>query len=161
MSPSTRDRDKVAARRKQVLEMRAAGATFAAIAKETGHKTPGAAAQDFGRAMKARRSELVSAGVDQLVLLELERLDTLERVTQNLLRSASSDGARHDPALSLRAIDRLLRISWRRSALFEQAGLGVPGVPVPAQPGRDDREEEDPFDEVEAARDRRRRAARG
>lgn len=136
--------------------MRSAGATFASIAEQTGHKSAAAAAQDFARAMACCWSELAAAGPDLNVVLELERLDTLERVTQNLLRQATSDGARHDPALALRAVDRLVRISWRRSALIEQSRLGAPAAaPAPSEDLGEDR-----FDEVEAARARRRANAR-
>src|SRR6185437_6799537 len=106
MAASRRTQAAVAARRAQVVLLRAAGDTFPAIAEKTGHKSAAAAAVDFARAMRARQSELAAAGPDLNVVLELERLDTLERVTQNLLRQAASDGVRHDPALALRAVDR-------------------------------------------------------
>lgn len=147
MPASQRVQREVAERRERVLRGRAAGLTYQQIADgEPTLSTASAAVQDAARALRARARERVIEG-DPLSL-ELERLDVLERAAQTVLRTAATGNA--NPGLVLKAIDRLTRISQRRSLL-----LGIAGRPK--QQGDSEPSE---LDEVAAQR-RRRRAAQG
>jgi hypothetical protein len=139
MPASARDQRRVAQRRARVLQLRAAGATFQQIADAEGLATASAAVMDVRRALDATGAALAVLA-EQHVTLELERLDSAERAAQNVLRGAAQQGANHDPDLVLRSIDRLVRISARRSSLL---GLDASperhhGPPPQAQSRRDE-----------------------
>jgi|SRR5215471_13872982 len=145
---SQREQRLVAERRDRVLAKRSAGMTYQQIAdSEPSLSTASAAVQDAARALKAHASERLREG-DPLTL-ELERLDQLERAAQTVMRTAAS-GPAPSPGLVLKAIDRLTRISARRSAL-----LGLSNV---LQPNGE--RQPNGLDEVAAQR-RKRRAAQG
>ena len=153
MTASRRNQREVAKRRENVLAMRGAGASWQAIAEATGHKSAGAAAQDAARGLRAIQAELAEHA-DLHVVLEVQRLDHLERVTQNLLRAAANPDARtHDPLMALRAVDRLVRISQHRALLLHMAegsiGTGADDAPVGDDEG-------DSVDQLAARRARRR-----
>jgi hypothetical protein len=128
---SRRQQAAVAARRARVLELRAAGMTFAQIADELRPDgmsyTPAHAVQDAHRALadvKTGRDRL--AGLDQT--LELVRLDELTRAATIVMRAALRTGAdTYDPARALRAVDRLVDISDARRKLL---GLDAKRGPV-------------------------------
>lgn len=148
MPASQRQQREVAERRERVLSKRAAGMSYQQIAdSEPTLSTASAAVQDAARALRARARERVTEG-DPLAL-ELERLETLERAAQTVMRTAATSGA--NPALVLKAIDRLTRISQRRSLL-----LGIGSAPQ----GKQGASANSGLDEVAAQR-RRRRAAQG
>lgn len=147
MPASQRVQREVAERRERVLRARAAGLTYAQIAEsEPTLSTASAAVQDAARALRARARERHVEG-DPLSL-ELERLDLLERAAQTVLRTAATGNS--NPGLVLKAIDRLTRISQRRSLL-----LGIAGPQ--RQQGAS---ESSGLDEVAAQR-RKRRTAQG
>jgi hypothetical protein len=104
-----------------VLALRAAGLTFAQIARATGQRSAGAAGKDYARALAARRAEARAAGgLDEA--LELERLDGLTRSAHTVMTQAQRDG---DGELVLQAVDRLLRVSKRRGEVLGwAAGAG-------------------------------------
>jgi hypothetical protein len=140
--PASRSKQaEVAARRARALSLRAAGLTYQAIADELGHRSAQAACVDVSRALDARKG-LLGGQADLFVTLELERLDSLERAVQTVLRQASADG---DRSMVLRAADRLVRVSERRAKLLGlDAGGGDSEVP-----------EVNPLDELRARRERR------
>ena len=143
MPASERQQREVAARRERVLAKRAAGMTYQQIADdEPALKNAACAVVDAERALKARGRERIREG-DPLTL-ELERLDALERSAQTIMRNAVRD----NPALALKAIDRLTRISQRRTALL--------GLHDTADRGQ--RRSASGLDEVAAQRSKRRRA---
>ena len=110
----------VAERRARALQLRAAGLSYQAIADQLGYSSRRAAAQDVTRAL-ADRQGLLDTQSALFVSLELERLDSLERAVQGVMRQAAADGER---SIVLRAADRLLRIAERRAALL---GLDASG----------------------------------
>jgi len=147
MPASERQQREVAARRERVLSMRASGLTYQQIAdSEPTLSTASAAVQDAARALKAHAKQRVIEG--DALTLELDRLETLERAAQTVMRTAATGGA--NPALVLKAIDRLTRISQRRSTLLGLSGL-TPNPQSGAVSG---------IDELAQQR-RRRRAAQG
>ena len=107
-------RAEVAERRAKALQLRAAGLTYQAIADQLGYTSRRVAAQDVTRALQDRQG-LLDTQATLFVSLELERLDSLERAVQTVMRQASADGER---SIVLRAADRLLRIAERRAALL-------------------------------------------
>lgn len=148
MPASQRQQRQVAERRDRVLSKRAAGMTYQQIAdSEPTLSTASAAVQDAARALRTRARERVHEG-DPLAL-ELERLETLERTAQTVMRTAATGGA--NPALVLKAIDRLTRISARRSLLLGIGGHREQGAAPDDKSG---------LDEVAQQR-RKRRAAQG
>jgi hypothetical protein len=130
MPASNREQRRVAARRAKVLELRAAGETFEAIAAECGHKTAAAAAQDFTRALSGRK-EILDSQVGLFLTLEQERLDGLERVVRTSLKEAGEAG---EHLLVLRCTDRLLRISEHRSNLLRLTRAAPLGRPATDEP---------------------------
>lgn len=96
--------------------MRAAGQKWETIADELGYATRGAACNDVARALAERITEQNDAG-DQLRELELEHLDVLRRRLGKLIENDADD------EVALKAIDRLIKISERRSKL---QGLDAP-----------------------------------
>jgi hypothetical protein len=107
-------------RRAMVLDLRAQGYSFAHIAGKLGLASPQAAAIDVTRALESARDALAEqAGV--FAVLEGVRLDGLEVAAQEILASAQ---AADDDELALKAVDRCVRISERRSRLL---GLDVKG----------------------------------
>jgi hypothetical protein len=137
MPASPSQQEKVAARRLKALAMRAAGATYPQIARECGHKTPAAAAQDVTRALQARK-KLDDGQAPLSGVLEAERIDMLERTVQATLRRASTA---QDGPLVLKAAGTLLGISKRREAL-----LGIQTA------GQQPQEQASPVDELRARR---------
>ena len=107
-------RDEVAARRARVLQLRAAGLSFQAIAEQVGHRSASAAAQDAARALKDRK-HLLDDQAALAVTLEAERLDALERAAQAVLQTSVRGG---DHETALRSVDRLVRLSDRRGRLL-------------------------------------------
>lgn len=150
MPASARVQAEVADRRARVLALRAAGATFQQIAdQEPALKSAPAAAMDVKRALEARGTDLAKFA-DLHTVLELERLDGLERAAQMIMRAAVN-GPIPDPKLALRAIDRLQRISVSRRRLL--------GLDQARRDGGDGGERQGGFiDEIAAHRNRRRRA---
>jgi len=143
---SQRKQREVAERRERVLGKRAAGLTYQQIAdSEETLSTASAAVQDAARALQARARDRVVEG-DPLTL-ELERLETLERAAQTVMRTAATGNT--NPALVLKAIDRLTKISARRSML-----LGLASRPKQGESSTSG------LDEVAQQR-RKRRAAQG
>jgi hypothetical protein len=61
---------------RQVIELRRAGATFDDIARAIGFKHPSGAQQAYARALKR---VLVEAGAEEVRVMELDRLDRLQR----------------------------------------------------------------------------------
>jgi hypothetical protein len=159
MPASERKRRDVAARRAKALAMRAAGATFQQIADTVpGYRTAGAACQDITRALRARAAEQLAAGPDTWVTLELERLDTIDRAANVVMNRADAAG---DPVLVLRAADRIMRISDRRTLLLGMAP-GAAGRGQGGGGGPDgDQDDGDVIDELGAERTRRRGTAYG
>lgn len=113
----------------RLLALRATGLSPAAIAeqeaRELGRKARPAAAvkADIDAALNARREDVVEEAKDALVVLELERLDALQRAAEATLRSANAGRCAHcgrspDPELALRAIGHLTRLSSRRAVLL-------------------------------------------
>lgn len=145
MPASQSKQAEVAERRARALQLRAAGMHYQAIASELGYRTRGAAAQDVTRALKDRQG-LLDTQTALFATLELERLDSLERAVQTVMRQASAAG---EPSLVLRAADRLLRIAERRAALL---GLDADGK------GKDEPEPVSPLDELRSRRERNRAA---
>lgn len=112
--------EEVRRRRARALTLSAAGMAPADIAeqeaRETGKapRSAKAVAADIARALRDRE-EIGENERELLIALELERLDSLQRATEALLRVARND---REQSLALRAVDRLLRIGERRSALL-------------------------------------------
>jgi len=147
---SERQRREVAARRERVLSMRATGMTYQQICDtEPTLKTASAAVQDASRALKAHAGERVVEG--DALTLELERLASMERAAQTVMRTAATAN-NPSPRVVLQAIDRLVRISARRDALL--------GISVAARAQQGPRGGDQGFDEVAAQR-RKRRAEQG
>jgi hypothetical protein len=107
----------VAARRAEVLRLRAAGLTYQQLADQLGYPTPAAAALDVSRALKARKA-LLDRQAGDLATLELERLDALERRLQTVLADAAQA---KDHATIIAASDRLLRVVEARRKLADAA----------------------------------------
>jgi hypothetical protein len=145
MPASKREQAIVAARRERVLAKRAAGMTFAQIADDEGLSSPARAVEDVTRALKGRFSQRFTASSS--ALLELERLDVLERAAQTVMRNAAAKNA--NPKLVLAAIDRLTAISRRRATL-----LGLTG-------GESVAREQTGENDIERARRRRAERRRG
>ena len=141
MPASHNKQQEVRARRAKALAMRASGATFSQIAKECGHKTPAAAAQDVARALKERQ-QLDEGQRPLSATLEEERLDSIQRIVETTLRRAS---AAQDGSLVLKAAGRLLDIGKRREALGAVQGADD----KPAQ-------QMSPIDELRDRRERKR-----
>jgi hypothetical protein len=146
--PTERERREVAARRDRVLSMRAAGMTYQQICdNEPTLSTASAAVQDAQRALKLRAHER-DVEADALSL-ELERLGSMERAAQTVMRTAATQGSQR---MVLDAIDRLVQISRRRDALL--------GLSMRAQSHDGEPDSGQGFDEVAAQR-RKRRAGKG
>lgn len=124
-------------RRDRILQLRAAGMTLSAIAEVelteglvTSKRSIAAISGDIKRALR-ERGEANSATRDDLVTLELERLDLAHRAAETALRSAQGGrcgacGRGGDPAQVMAAIDRILRVGERRSRL---QGLDAKAAP--------------------------------
>jgi hypothetical protein len=121
-----------------------------------GYRTAAAAAQDVTRALATRKVELAGTRGLQLYL-ELDRLDRLEVRVNGLLAAVSDPGKPkyYDPGLAARLVDRLVRISARRSSLL---GLDK-GASNDAGSGSSDDEVPSRRDEIAARR--RQRIAEG
>lgn len=132
-------RAQVAERRTAAIALRAEGRSWDEIAAQLGYKTRGAACQDVSRALEVRLQEQ-NDQIDHLRAIELERLDAMEREVwvvlrarhvkvsgANIVREDGEDGEPGEPLIDdapvLAAVDRLNRISERRSKLL---GLDAP-----------------------------------
>lgn len=146
MTASRLKQAEVAERRRRLLASLASGMTMAQIAAlDPGENdwvaafdgSPGRVAQEARRALEAAAAadaEIAS----RYVTLELERLAAAERrVQQILIRAADA----RDGGLALRAVDRVIRLSERRSELLAlNAGRDSrnPAGPVPDRDDGDD-----------------------
>jgi hypothetical protein len=128
---SERQRAEVADRRARVLRMRTAGMTWDAIAAEVGKAQRQAAAAaglpaprtrysgkhavvDAKRALAEAQGRLAELA-DLHLVMEMERLDGLQRTTETLMRQSIQAGDRWQ---ALRAVDRLVQIGRRRDSLL-------------------------------------------
>lgn len=116
-----------AQRQARRLLLRAAGLTPQAIAeqegRETGRQVSAATVNaDITRALQGRK-DLQDAQRELFVVMEAERLDTLQRTAEQVLQQARrSDpctvcGRAGSDQVVMKALDRLLRIQERRTAL--------------------------------------------
>ena len=131
MPASRMTQREVAERRAQVLKSRAAGMDWGQIARTVpGVKDAAAAAQDHRRALAGARELRALAGDEGAGALELElqRLDAAALAVEGVLRTAAADPDAHDRVL--RAVDRIARLSERRSEL-----LGLGQAPAGARAG--------------------------
>ena len=119
------DKVELAERRARALDLRKAGHTFDAIARDLGCSISNA------RKLVSRGLYLTIAGpAAELRQLEGERLDSIHALLwQRLHRPAQGH---RDPGPDLKAIDRLLRISAQRAALW---GLNTPTTVKVELPG--------------------------
>lgn len=136
-----------ARRRIRLLTLKAHGFTYEQIAEREAEETgrPPRPAHAIAREISqllGKKKEINDEQRAFMVTLELERLDALQASTEALLRQARNDG---EKALALRAIDRLLRIAERRSALI---GLDV-------KYGQIEAPADTPIDEIKKRRDRK------
>jgi hypothetical protein len=142
VTASARAQQETSRRRERIVGMRAAGMTYEAIGRAEG-VSAAAAAQHYTRALRDRAGAQQSAGDD--VALELIRLDGYERAANAVLAQSrrilnpAAPATEHlmlDPDLALRAVDRLVRISRRRSEVLGWdlvAGDGERSQPLPGQ----------------------------
>jgi len=137
MSASADRQRKVSDRRAKVLRLRVSGLSWSEIAGVTGHKTAAAAAQDAARALRERKS-LLAEERDLLIALEQERLDAAEKAANTVLVNAKAAG---EGELVLKAVDRIVRIAQRRSAL---SGFDAPK----RQADQPTREADNPLDGI-------------
>lgn len=130
-------------RRERVLVLAAAGYTPAQIADQI-PSLPNAnrAAEELRRALQARTSQRRSLGAAGSIDLELARLDTLQRTAEGVLRRAAANDEHQK--LTLGAVDTLLRVSKRRTAL-----TAIEGTDPPRQ------EQGDYLDELQRRRERK------
>ena len=124
-------RDEVTARRARVLQLKAAGLSYQAIADQVGLPTAAAAAQDATRALKDRKG-LLDDQAALFVTLEVERLDGLERAAQAVLQTAVKAG---DHETVLQSVDRLVRLSERRGRLLSLNAASPAEAAPPGQRG--------------------------
>jgi hypothetical protein len=99
--------------------------------------SPGRVAQEARRALEQAAANDAEIA-DRYVTLELERLAAAERRVQQILIRASDA---RDGLLALRAVDRVIRLSERRSellALNADRSRRNPAGPAPAEEDRDD-----------------------
>jgi len=139
MPASASKMQQVRERRLKALRLRAAGATYEAIAKACGLKSAAAACVDVTRAL-ADTKLLLDKEAAWYTVLEQERLDLMQRTIEDALRSAAGN-----PQLQMQLTDRLLRISQRRTRM-----LGLDAKEGQEQP------QESPLDELRRRRDRKR-----
>jgi Arc/MetJ family transcription regulator len=148
--------------------LREAGLSCQAIADELGLRNAHAAADDVYQALELHRSEM-SRLADLHVTLELGRLDSHERAAQTVLRTAATSG---DQATVLKAIDRLVRVSARRSKLLgletegkqrrdASAAAAAAAALASGEPARKDIVEKLRDDLASKRREKRRRAGYG
>lgn len=123
MPASAGKQAEVRARRARALRMKAAGATYESIAEACGHKSAAAACMDVTRALADQKTLLDREAVF-FVVLEHERLETLQRTLELAMRQTQDTDAK------LRIADRLLRLSARRASMH---GFDANGVPRPVQ----------------------------
>lgn len=103
-------------RRSDAIRLRIDGLSYEAIAGQLGYTDRSAAF----KAVEAGRRELLAEPAAELVTLETDRLDVMLVNAWQVLNDAKAAG---DGDLRLRALDRLVRISERRSRLL---GLDAP-----------------------------------
>ena len=130
------DRAKVAARRAEVVRMKAAGMSASAIGAELG-MSPNAVRVDLSRALEAATRERARTGAMDIEL-ELARLDVAERTAQAVRLTAQGSSEYAYQFLALGAVDRLLRIHDRRAKLLALAAAVGKGRERDGATGRDD-----------------------
>ncbi|MEV5819285.1 hypothetical protein AB0L22_08930 [Micromonospora haikouensis] len=133
--PTKPQRVAIAERRAKNVALRMAGKSWAAIAAELDYGSPGAACQDFSRALEASIAEQ-HRSVELYREEELQRLDMLlaeawavlkrQHVTVShgrVIRDEETDKPLIDDGPTLAAIDRVLKIQERRAKYL---GLDAP-----------------------------------
>lgn len=148
MSASRLDQKRVADRHRRLLDMLATGATVEQVAAldatQPGAEwvahyggSPGRVAQDARRALE-RRASYDAETASRYVLLEMARLDAADRRVNAVLVQAARAG---NSAVVLHAVDRVVRLSKRRSELLglnARAETRNPAGPSPASSAGDD-----------------------
>ena len=94
---------------RQAVELRLAGFSFEAIAKQLGYRTRSTVYRAIDGLLAARAEE-AKGSLDQALVLELDRLDRMFLLVWNQLRSQNTDST-----LRLASIDRALKIQERRA----------------------------------------------
>ena len=113
----------------RLLALRSTGLGYTAIAeqeaRELGIKARRGTAvkADIDKALEERIAHVADSEKDALVVLELERLDSLQRSAEAALRNANSGrcttcGRSPDPELALKAVGVLNRLGTSRRALL-------------------------------------------
>jgi len=107
--------DEVAERRAKAAQLRAAGASYGAIAKALDLPSAAAAAMDVQRSLVDLAALREGEGPE----LERTRLDSMENTIRAMLQNAlgGGDARLADPQMVLACTDRLLKIMELRSAL--------------------------------------------
>lgn len=113
------DDDRIAARKAEAIRLRVRGKTIREIATELGISV-GQAHKDLRAAMSETAREAEENVVEQRGL-ELNRLERALEVVENVL--TNSVGAEEGDELSLKALDRLVKIQEQRAKLL---GLYAP-----------------------------------
>lgn len=121
MAPSKLDREGIALRRRNALELRRAGATWDEIAERTGYASKGAACKDISRALEG----LVRRPAEAYVNEELDRLDAM-------LTGLWPKARRGD----VRSVDAVLRIMDRRARYLGLDTFGQESPEAGAGDGR-------------------------
>lgn len=103
-------------RQAEAVRLRIAGSSYEQIAHQLGYANRAGAF----KAVDAARRDLVREPAEELVALEAERLDALQRMASDVLAEARAGG---NDLLVLRCLDALLRVSESRRRLF---GLDAP-----------------------------------
>lgn len=127
---TTKHKDAAAAARAlQALELRKAGASYDAIARQCGYASKSGAYQ----AVQREIHRMMQEPADDVRQLEVARLDDLYRISYRLAIKSDRD--------ALWAVDRCVKIMERRSALLgidvkvengAGAGLALVSVPIAA-----------------------------
>jgi hypothetical protein len=131
--PDELQRQRVAERRIRVLTLLAAGFRHDQISDQLtkdgyeGIGTPELVAQDARRALEDLRM-LRDHHMEFIVDLELERLGSIQRTVESVLRTAQAN--QDEPTLVLSASAQLLRISKRRSTLLTLDGKDAQRPPA-------------------------------
>ncbi len=113
----------------RLLALRATGLSYTAIAEQEARelgikpRRGSAVKADIDRALEDRVPHIADAAKDAMVVLELERLDSLQRSAEATLRSANAGRCAHcgrspDPELALKAVGVLNRLGTARRALL-------------------------------------------
>ncbi len=94
---------------RQAVELRLAGFSLEAIAKQLGYRNRSTVYRALDSLLAARAEE-AKESIDQALVLELDRLDRMFLLVWNQLRSQATDSN-----LRLASIDRALKIQERRA----------------------------------------------